>query len=468
MVDSFFVVDREGLKALQAGKPKIFLIRELISNSFDEPIQKLTVQMDYEAPYAYIKVIDDSPKGFKDLKDAYTLFKHTDKRSNPNQRGRYNLGEKQVISLCSEAKITTTTGAVIFNRKGRTISKKHMTVSGTIVDLKVRLSKAEFNELFGIKEYLTPKNVSFCVNNEEVHYKEPFKIFETRLTTELQEGESFKRTIRKTDVHVHKEDETKLYEMGIPVCEIECEYSIDVQQKVPLSTDRDSVSQAFLKDLYAEVLNNTYEDISENRISETWVRTGMSDERVSDDAVQNVVKKRFGAKSCIGTPGDNYGRDKALTGGYNVVHGREMSKDEWANVKRSGAIKASSEIFKPSFTNDGKYVIPDGTQRKVKEFAIKLAKELLGIDIQVEFWNFPHVDCRADYGGRLMRFYVNKLPKDFFDNPLSESVISIIIHEIAHEKGYHTDNSYILCLSDLGAATTKLALNKPSFFKPFK
>ena len=117
--------------------------------------------------------------------------------------------------------------------------------------------------------------------------------------------------------------------------EIDCTFSVDIQQKIPLGTDRDTVPISFLQDVYAEVLNHTSEIIDDEASSETWIHQAMSDNRINENAVITVIKKRHGDKVCVATPGDKYSIDEAISNGYNVVHGSEMGKDEWDNVKKS-------------------------------------------------------------------------------------------------------------------------------------
>ena len=96
---SWFEVDKDCWKALQLGKPKSYIIRELVANAWDENIALCKIETIHENGIATISVEDDNPEGFRDLTDSYTIFKHTDKRSNPKQRGRFNIGEKQVLSI---------------------------------------------------------------------------------------------------------------------------------------------------------------------------------------------------------------------------------------------------------------------------------------------------------------------------------------------------------------------------------
>ena len=259
--NNWFEIDRNGLRELQAGKPKHYILRELIQNAFDEPITEVRATLNYDKGKTTIMVEDDSPVGFRDLKDSYTLFKHTYKRKNPEKRGRFNVGEKQAFSICESARVETTKGTIIFDKKGRRKSSKK-TEKGTRVIVEVKSNKKEYEEMLSvIKTYLVPKGISFIVNDETISFKEPYKIFEAKLITEIEQDNILKRTTRNTKVHILKSEISYLYEMGIPVCEIECEFGIDVQQKIPLSSDRETISPSFLRDLFAEVLNQTYEEI---------------------------------------------------------------------------------------------------------------------------------------------------------------------------------------------------------------
>jgi len=48
-----------------------------------------------------------------------TLFADSAKKSNPEQRGRFNLGEKLVFAQCDEVTVRTTKGGLRFDSEGR-------------------------------------------------------------------------------------------------------------------------------------------------------------------------------------------------------------------------------------------------------------------------------------------------------------------------------------------------------------
>lgn len=460
----WFEVSREGLKELQMGKPKHFIARELIQNAWDEQTKVCSFGASWDKGKAIITVEDDNPTGFKDISDAFTLFKSTSKRSDPTKRGRFNIGEKQVLSICEEAVVATTKGTVIFDKQGRRMSKVKIE-RGSKITVWVKMTSEEFHEMMAIvRTYLIPKGIRFLVNGETMLYRQPYKTFQTTLLTEREINGSFAKTRRITDVCVHKSERSMLYELGLPVTEIDCQFSIDVQQKIPLSIDRDTVPNAYLKALYAEVLNVTYGDIEKDQSSATWVRLGMTDERVSKEAVRGIVVKRFGDKVAVANPFDPISVDDALSHGFNVVHGSELSKEEWENIRKAEAIKSSSELFGQSFT-EAITIDPDENMEKVKWLALKIAKTVLGIDLTVRFVKSPKASVNAQFGDNVLTFNVSRLGKEFFSPAVSSKTIDLIIHELGHYAGNHTEASYHELLTKLAGELVTIALVNPAFYK---
>ena len=193
-VKNWFDVDRVGLKSLQDGKPKSWIARELIQNAWDENITFCKVEIGQSSGSCFLSVEDDNPDGFKDLTCAFTLFKNTDKRKNPNQRGRFNLGEKQAFSRCTKATIQTTKGTIVFDKDGRS-TKKAVRDNGSKIEVEFKCSKEEYTGIISeLETYLPPKNFKFILNDTEFCDLKPVKTFEATLQTELEENGIFKRT----------------------------------------------------------------------------------------------------------------------------------------------------------------------------------------------------------------------------------------------------------------------------------
>jgi len=462
---NWFEISTKGLKVLQAGKPKHHIVRELVQNAWDEETTHCEVNLSYNKGLAQISVIDDNPEGFNDLADAYTLFKETQKRPNPIKRGRFNIGEKQAIAISERAKIITTKGTIVFDKSGRKKSGIKRS-SGSEVILWVKMGQKEFNEMIEVLEkYISPKEIRFTINSKDYTSRTPERIIEASLETEIEENEIMKRVQRKTEIWVYKKQSEKamLYEMGIPVCEIDCSFDINIQQRIPLSIDRETISQKYLSNIYAEVLNETYEDIEKENSSDIWVREAISNKRIKSEAVKEIIKKRFGDKSCVANPFDPISIDDAISYGFNVVYGSELSKEEWNNIKQSQALQSSTELFGKDFVGAEK-IEPTKEMLKVKELAQKIAKRILKIDLSVVFIK-SKATCGADFGNNILTFNTSRLGKNFWEYPISKEVIGLIVHELGHSKGNHTEISYHKCLTDMAGELTMIALNEPNFFK---
>lgn len=476
MTNSIFDVDVKGLRQLQEGKPKWFIVRELLQNALDEDITKCDIYFSYTRGKATITVDDDSPIGFRDLADAYTLFKDTYKRSNAQKRGRFNLGEKQVICLADWAKIVTTTGTIEFDLlKGTRTRYKTKTEIGSSVMVVVRMTREEYEECITFaNDILVPENfkVSVCVDERQtLEYKKPHKSFTAKLLTEIKVDDRMRNVSRETVVNLHILPVSYIFEMGIPICEIDCNYSIDVQQKVPMSNDRDKVDAKYLKNLYGEVLNHTAVELDKENISNTWVREGFASDRSNPDAQKVVIEKRFGDKALIANPNDRRSMDEAISNNYNVIYGSEMNKEEWSKVKANELLVSTSAMFKTGVAQ-GRFLKTaelSTEQLGVAVLSKKIAKEILGISIEVHFYDSPNATVKADYGSNVLRFNVAHFQETEWTftvrGTVKTEMLDLIIHELGHSAGWHYEHSYHECITKLGAELTMKALADPKWFK---
>lgn len=462
----WFEVSREGMRQLYGGKGKAFVARELIANAWDEAEKKVSFKADWVAGIATVSVVDDGP-GFRDLRDAYTLFGETYKRSDPRKRGRFNLGEKEVLSVCQLAVIRTTKGRIVFDAKGRRVSRTGGRLRGTEIEVFVKMPRVEFDEILeSVRAYNVPPGLEFTVNGEKMPSRSSriVKSFSATLTTEIEEDGALRRRQKSTSVALCRPQngQAYLYEMGIPVTEIECQYDIDVQQKIPLGPDRETVPQSYLAILYAHVLNNTYATIESEQSSDHWIRTGAAQPIAKSEAVKAVVEKRWGDKVVVANPFDRNSMDDAVAAGYRVVHGSEMSKEEWENVRQAGIMPSSSDLFGHG-TVTGEDVDPDENMLAVADLAKNIARACLGIDIFVSFKEWRGV-VAAQFGDRVLTFNVGKLSKKFFDPPVSRKTIDLIVHEVCHHCGNHTESNYLDAITKAAGQLVMLALDEPEFF----
>jgi len=471
-VNSCLEVDLKGLAEIYGDKPKTFIINELTQNAWDENIKecKIDITSNYQNGMTAVRVEDDSPEGFKQFEHVWTMFAHTSKRDNAEQRGRFNIGEKLVIALCVTTggwvEIKTTKGKVTFDANGRHENYAIKTNRGSVI---TAVFKATTQEVLDIVHHtahlLVPANIRYIVNGKQIKPRPIVKTFKATLLTDIMVGDVLKVQKRETSINlVDGGAQSFIYEMGIPIMETDCPWHIDVQQKVQLNLDRDNILPSYVQDLYAEVLNATHKDINEDQASMLWVRTAMKDDRCKPETVKAIMEKRFGPKFCIANPHDVHSMEKAISSGYIPVYGREMSREEWNRAKAVMDIPTSSGLFGEKGYADAKHVEPNNRMNEVKRLVEKIAKRILGINVNVKFVT-ADATTLADYARdtHTLRFNVGRLPRNFFDTPVSVRVLDLCIHEIGHEKESMTE--YHELLTRLGAELVIMALNEPQFFR---
>ncbi len=141
-----FELSTKGFRQVFADRSVSRMVEELVANAFDENVSRVDVAFEHLGGQDYkLKVTDDSPSGFVDLRDAYTVFAPSKKKGDPTKRGRFCFGEKWVIARCQEVVITSTSGRVIFDvaNDKRSRSPK-ATECGTVVECGIRTTRDEY------------------------------------------------------------------------------------------------------------------------------------------------------------------------------------------------------------------------------------------------------------------------------------------------------------------------------------
>ena len=102
-----FEVDAAGYRAQMAEMKPVKVVYEIIANANDEDSVKnfsLNIQwVDKEIHIAY----QDDGAGYKKVSDVWTMYGHSERRSDPTKSGRFNLGEKEFLVLARYAEIET-------------------------------------------------------------------------------------------------------------------------------------------------------------------------------------------------------------------------------------------------------------------------------------------------------------------------------------------------------------------------
>lgn len=445
-------VNLAGFAELQAGRPAWNFIRELVSNAWDEDIRTCSVTVEKGGnKLAKITVGDDGP-GFADLADAYTLFGHTPKRSDPNVRGRFNLGEKELAAIASEMQVRTTTGSVIFTKARKLEVRKgkdFRTPRGTIITAHINWAKAEVEEtLKMLNLFLPPAGVEFSVNGSIVHHKQTDYEIEGTLATVIFKDGAVRPTKRKTKIELYNcpiKVQPWLYEMGIPIQPIESLHHINVMQKVPLSPNRENVSSGYLQDVYALALEAMIDDLPEEAVSEEWVRIASEDELVSDETIGKVRDKRYG--DAVLWSSDLEANQLAMEKGLEVIHPRTMSPSERGRFEHVGMVHSSAQ-----FGNEAGRAIKPMAQSEWDEhmkIMDRVARQVwnklypYGASLKVEFIRVGNSPILFGYLRDRTTLVINTakfMPGEAEADPFW--FLSLLAHEFAHQQGLAHDENW--------------------------
>ena len=484
-----FEVDKAGLAQILERYGRSRAVLELIQNAWDERVTRVAVRLepiDGAPGWHRLVVSDDSPDGFADLSHAYTLFAASHKKDRAELRGRFNLGEKLVIALCRTATIETTTGTVTFTEEGREHSA-WTTTSGSIFSGEIRMNRDEarrcerdFHRLIG------PADVITTFNGQELAARERVKAFTATLQTEVADDDGrLTRRQRETEVHLYEPldgEKAALYELGIPVQPTGDRWHVDVQQKVPLSIDRESVPPSFLRAVRAEVLNHAAEKLTDDDAAASWVSRGLEDKRITAEAVGTSLDRRYGARRVIHDPSDPEANKLAVAAGYTVVPSRGLSREALENVRQHDALPPAGRVT-PSSTavinrhhaggepltlvDEDKWTID---QRQLVGWAMalhdKLFREVLHVQITADITEpYAATYAPAAWGGMAtLTFNVGRLGHSWF-REIGSRQLELIVHEFAHHDEIdHLDHRFADAIGRLGARIVSLALTDPAFF----
>ena len=434
-----FSINSEGMRELHAGRKPVSLVKELIQNAFDEDITRCVVTIQYIPALELTRVVvkDDGP-GFKDITHSHNFLAHTEKRGIPTKRGRWNSGEKEFISVTLEASIKTVGWTVEFPSEGGRVIRKNARKKGTVVEAFLPWSQDQAEELIEDLKKFRPVGYKYIVNGTLIQEREPIVVHTTTLPTVLQSepGAPMRPTRRKTALHILEPLNPKrgiIYEMGIPVEEINLPVDVDVMQKIPLSPNREALPRAYLQDIYCEVLNAIYDRMTPEDFAESWVKMAIEDPNVMPEAVKATIANRYGEKTVIQST-DKDSNLQAIDHGYEVINPRALSSKERENMRNLGELQSAKDVF--GRKDKSPKAINVSADEVKKDFALWV-KELgkkAGLRVTVRFIYAESsiaADCSSNTANPRVRFNTYHLSNKWFGERGPEQ-IEFVIHEFGH------------------------------------
>lgn len=487
---NLFEVDVDGLKQLVAKRGKTFILFELYQNARDQNVSKIDISF-RRTGHTYYRVFieDDDPEGFADLSHAYTLFAPSTKKDRPDKAGLFNLGEKLVIACCSEAKILSTTGGVLFDGDGRH-SLRHRRESGSSFEGFINITLEEFDQACREFRSIIPKDgVTVTFNGEAIQPRMPLKTFHLKLPTPLalSVADDVKTVIRDTDVGIYAplEGETPmLYEHGIPVVENASNWHYNVCQKVPVPLDRDNVPPSYLRKLHVACVNAMHETLTTEDTTKPFVAEAVADKNITPQALEAWKTEKYGGRAVIYDPSDPEANKRAVAEGYVVIHGSQESKEVFANIRRDTLVLPAGQVTPSDKPFGGgpplKLLASEKAteaMRRVGEYARWILRHVIQAEgslaiIWANDFSWPYAAAFGKRGsGGHLTFNVGRLGYEWFDRAPAETweIEELLIHEFGHYySGDHLSEEYHEALCRIGAKLSVLKLQHPDLFLQFR
>src|SRR3990167_1894571 len=414
------------------------LIQEIVSNSFDEiSVKNIECMIEQSGKHSITVNVKDDGDGFRDIKEVYTLYKDSYKRTNSKQRGRFNLGDKQFFAVAKIGSVQTGGYIVKFYDDKRDVEKQENKTNGVIVSGKFDSDESIDDIIIELKKVIIPSDKHYVLNDEVINYIRPMRTFKSVLRTPIASGVNQKLVQIKQETEVmlyekNPEEKPLLMELGVPVQELQenINWHIDVRQKVPITTSRDVVTDLYLQTLYAEVVKNTLDLINSDNSGANWINDALKES--DETTTREILVKQYGTdKVMIESQTDHRANERALSSGCVLIKGSTLDKDVRTNlIKELEVIKYAGEEFKTTFA-DAKAVTPTVQMLKFADIVKCVAKDITGRKIECEFFSMPNGSDVANYGGNVISWNVSHLGKNFF-NEFSPRAVGILIHELAH------------------------------------
>jgi len=467
--DTRFDIDNNGWKRMNAGRDPGHLVREAISNCFDvEDVTSVVVMLDQQSHT--ISIEDDSRIGIVDKSFVSTVFM-TGKDDSPTKRGRKGRGLKELIAVADWAVVDTIGFKTTFIA-GRVTETSTRTV-GTKVTLRIDTwNEQEFDKIRSfLKMVIAPSWITLKVDGVPLVGKRIRSTFPFYGATHVVKNDVQVEVYRNTsaDIINLSKGETLgwIYEMGIPVQQLQTRFHININQRIPLNDNRDSISSWFLASLYGKVLDHMAPNMSAGALRHEWVSAGIG--YVSSTTSKVIATKLIGDldKAAIASI-NSRANDIVRQRGFRIIN-LDILPDGYKYLLSNNIKSADSIAEAVSKSMVDATIDPSNVSNADRVIAVVkyLGNELLYTNVGVEFFS-----CGEDHTGfvkmahwrpglNIIGFNVscNDLK---LDTPLNSVFISCIIHEFAHMYSSEHDNVHTQYIEKLSGDLAMLILRGPT------
>ena len=233
-----------------------------------------------------------------------------------------------------------------------------------------------------------------------------------------------------------------------------------------MSPNRDTVSDNYLKAIYAVVLDVFAGDLTEETVSDSWVHQGS--ELAGDEAIKEVHDTRY--EDAVLWSSDQEANERAIMDGKDIIHGRTLSGIERDRFRSAGLVSAKVGYGRGTKDCDRKPrdKWTEG-MKSLEAYTHWISKKLTGNEVSVSYISDIDISASAMYGGRNITYNLFRLGKKSTVAPYCARITGLILHELAHENGGtrmpHFSMDYIHKLQDLSGRLALIVAENPEEFE---
>jgi len=396
-----FELSNEGWRRMNAGRGPKHLVREAISNALDQAdANVINVKLERTDTGVRVQVEDNSPTGVQSPEHVTTVFM-TSKEDSPTSRGRKGRGVKELIAAARVASIETIGFTVQFE-EGRTVVRNNRK-KGT--RLTAEVDGWTERDIIDIEQHLNGFIVehgkALVVSGKRVRSRKPNMTTRAHLETVVIKDGVQTTEYRTADVELYytKPNETAfLYEMGVPVTNIDTPFHINVEQRIPLSDDRTSVSGYYTRCLLALCLEEAVNTWSKKDLKDKWVEEALI--YASHSCRKKYVEVMFGDVSKAAVKSTNRDANASLSAnGYTVIDTDNMARSVVDAVKSvvSDAETIAKEVERSDAGEEIEWHNAD-PNAQITAFLTFAVNRLAGFEPRVEFRKYkPTLVFKRDH-----------------------------------------------------------------------
>lgn len=359
----------------QQERPLEEVVKEPVQNSMDTG-SDIEISLRYEDNSIVVEDYDST--GVEDISNFTTVFQGT-KGGDPNTRGRFGRGLKELVGASEVTLAQSTGGTVKWDQSDEEAPRKEYEGVNRDEGTMIYASNPEWededlDEVRHFLERIIPEpDMEIQLQDdrgyeETLEYTEPDRIYETAL--EAANGDEI-----ETEVEVRREEEGEggIFEMGIPITTDEdFPYRFNIQQTVPMAEQRQSVSKDYRGEILHSLIGNeldfiNYQELQQEYITDNLVTSSRLDDNVEKDFVERFLNKPFDILALSTTSAIDDSVEKA---GYEVIKPEEdnLSHDVLTLIRDH--VPTTAEVAEEMERGDklDKDIEPTKPQRRWLEF----------------------------------------------------------------------------------------------------